>query len=339
MDKVKKIIIRLPNWVGDFVMATPILTDIREKYPDAHITALCKSPLEELLLDDEDVSEVIAFVKSKRKFLDLSQYQSLINKLKNNQYDLGIILPNSFSSAYVFWKSKIRKRIGFIADRRKIFLNVPVKFSKDRHNKHLVFTYKELLWPLTIKSDSVPRLYIKEDTQFIDKIFLENNIPANSKIIGINPGAAYGTAKCWIPERFQKIAEKLLKDHNTFVFFFGDMSMQTLNNHICENLGPRAINLAGKTSLKQLCMLLQKCKLFLTNDSGPMHLASALNVPLIAIFGSTDENVTGPFNNGVVIHKKLSCSPCFKKKCPYNFECMKLISVDEVFTKIKELLN
>ena len=83
MDKVKKIIIRMPNWVGDFVMATPILTDIREKYPDAHITALCKSPLEELLLDDEDVSEVIAFVKSKRKFLDLSQYQSLINKLKN----------------------------------------------------------------------------------------------------------------------------------------------------------------------------------------------------------------------------------------------------------------
>jgi len=159
-------------------------------------------------------------------------------------------------------------------------------------------------------------------------------------LIGINPCAAYGSAKCWLPERFSELARKLIEsDARIKVLFFGSGDSVPLVNEICCDLLPGAVNLAGVTSLKELVSITSLCQLFITNDSGPMHIADALHVPLVAIFGSTDPIATGPYNTGEVLQKKVECAPCFKRTCPIDFRCMKKITVDDVFNEARRKLT
>jgi len=156
------------------------------------------------------------------------------------------------------------------------------------------------------------------------------------RLVGINVGATYGSAKCWPAERFRDVALKLLED-DLYVLFFGDATTASLVKEICLTLPERAMNLAGVTTLRELACLIKDCDVLLTNDSGPMHIAAALETPLVALFGSTDDRATGPFGQAdSVIHKHVSCSPCFKRECPIDFRCMKEIGVDEVVEKVKE---
>jgi heptosyltransferase-2 len=123
------------------------------------------------------------------------------------------------------------------------------------------------------------------------------------------------------------------------VFYFGDMQGAPVVNEICENMPPRVLNLAGKTSLRELMALIDRCSVFLTNDSGPMHIASALGVPLLALFGSTSPVKTGPYNGGEVVNKRVMCSPCYRRTCPIDFRCMTSISAEEVYQKLGVMLD
>ena len=157
-------------------------------------------------------------------------------------------------------------------------------------------------------------------------------------MIGINPGAAYGSAKCWLPERFRELTEKLLQNPNTRILYFGDKAGASLVNEICADLPDRVINLAAQTTIRELMAYIQACHLFLTNDSGPMHMASALGTPLVALFGSTSDRYTGPYRGGKVIHKHVPCSPCYRRTCPIDFRCMTQIGVDEVYQTLQAYL-
>jgi heptosyltransferase-2 len=163
-------------------------------------------------------------------------------------------------------------------------------------------------------------------------------VDKNHVIVGINPGAAYGSAKCWLPERFRAVTEKLLKNKSITVIYFGDPNTAPLIKQICENLPSRVINLAGLTSIRQLACLIKLCDVLLTNDSGPMHMAAAIGTPLVALFGSTNDVTTGPYKGGTVIHKHVDCSPCYKRICPLDFRCMKRIEVQEVIEKVLQNL-
>jgi heptosyltransferase-2 len=156
-------------------------------------------------------------------------------------------------------------------------------------------------------------------------------------LIGVNPGAAYGAAKCWPPERFRSLALQFLQDPDQFVLFFGDTQTASLVKDICAGLPGRVINLAGTTNLRELTCLIQRCDVLVTNDSGPMHIGVAMGTPIVALFGSTDEIATGPWGQkGAIINKYQSCSPCFKRTCPGDFRCMNRIEVDEVAQKALE---
>ena len=322
-----KIIVRMPNWIGDLIMATPILSDLRSAFPEAEITALCKTPGSELLEYDESIDELFSFTRPENKFLRRVSQRNIIEKLRLGKYDIGLLLTGSFSSAWLFWQGRIKQRIGFAQHWRSLLLTDPV--SLPNSPMHQVELYKELLRPLKIEpTTTTPRIFLKQK-ELIDAGRL---CPHKGKLIGINPGAAYGSAKCWPPEHFSELAARLTEeDPETTVLFFGDASSFELVKKICVDLPERVINLAGMTSLRELACLIKECDLLITNDSGPMHIAAALNVPLIALFGSTDETRTGPY--GVregVINKHVSCSPCFRRTCPIDFRCMKEISVDEV---------
>jgi len=329
----KSIIVRMPNWLGDCVMGTPILTDLRKRYPKAEITAMCQANVAELFEKDPDVDELFRFSRSKGLIHRISE-RNIVAKLKKGRHDLGILLTNSFSSAWRFKQGGVKNILGFRADMRLMLLDHPISFPENVKEQHLVLTYKEQLKPLGVEiSETMPRLYVSDDEirgawDFVKRF----DIDPSCNILGVNPGAAYGSAKCYPPERFSEVAKNLIDAHpKNVVIFFGDGSHKELTNSICQGLGKRVINLAGQTSIRELLALIKTCDAFLTNDSGPMHIADSLDVPLVALFGSTSPIATGPYRQSQnIIQKKVPCSPCFKRVCPIDFPCMKKISSREV---------
>ncbi|NGX61667.1 MAG: ADP-heptose--LPS heptosyltransferase 2 [Chlamydiae bacterium] len=336
----KNILIRMPNWLGDAVMGTPVIEDVRKNWPEANITVMCQGSVHSLLLGNPHIDEIFSFSRP-NEFLRREERRNIIARLQQGKYDLGILLPNSFSSAWWLWRGDVKRRIGFRNDFRSFLLTDPLPFPKERGKEHLVNTYKRHLSPLGIPlSNTDPALYVTEkERKAISTLFSQYEIPLDAKIVGINPGAAYGTAKCWLPERFHEVTKKLLADPTVYVLYFGDATGSSLVESICDELPPsRVFNLAGKTNLRELLALIQRCNAFLTNDSGPMHIAAALKTPLVALFGSTNDVATGPYKHGVVIHKHVECSPCYKRVCPIDFRCMKRIESDEVYETLKKLL-
>lgn len=338
--KPRNIIVRMPNWLGDCVMATPILADLRHHWPEASITVMCQEPLGGLIQQDPHIDSILHFKRPKRLFAK-NFYRTILLPIREGHYDLGILLTNSFSSAWWFWRGHVDNRIGFATHARSFLLNFPIPFPIQRKTQHLVLTYKALLEPLGIPiSKTAPTLYLlEEEKKERDRLFATFGIQEKDFVLGINPGAAYGSAKCWLPDRFQQLTRELLQNLDMKIVFFGDSIGTPLVDMICSEFTKNVINLAGKTSLRQLAVMIQACDLFLTNDSGPMHIASALGVPLIALFGSTDDITTGPYRGGKVIHKHVSCSPCYRRVCPIDFRCMKQISVQEVYDGIQEFLK
>lgn len=339
----KNILVRMPNWLGDLVMSTPILTDLHDRWPEAKITVMCQGGVGALLAHHPFIHASIDFKRPKGIFNQRTQ-KELIQPLKEGNYDLGILLTNSFSSAWWFWRGHVKNRMGYATHWRSALLNCPVPFPKERERQHLVKTYKMLLEPLGIPvSHTSPTLYVSEK----EKMDVEGSLSGlgvgkNQLICGINPGAAYGSAKCWLPERFQEVARLLLNySKDLSIIFFGDKGGTPLVNDICAGIGEseRVVNLAGKTSLRELMAYIQSCHLFLTNDSGPMHIASALGIPLIALFGSTNDISTGPYQGGKVIHKHVECSPCYRRECPIDFRCMKRIEVQEVYQELTHKIH
>lgn len=335
----QNILIRFPNWLGDAVMATPILADLRKKWPEATLTVMCQGAIHSLLIGNPYIDEIFSFLRP-NEFLHREPARDLIARIRQGKYDLGILLPNSFSSAWWFWRGNVENRIGYACNLRSFLLTHPLPFPKERGHEHLVRTYKRLLGPLGIPlSTTLPELFITEEEKSTAlQLLLQYNVPQGAKVIGINPGAAYGSAKCWLPERFREVIEKLLKDPDLYIICFGDQAGAQVVHEICEGLPARVLNLAGLTSLRELMALIQRCTVFLTNDSGPMHIAAALKIPLVALFGSTSDIATGPYEHGDVIHKHVSCSPCYQRTCPIDFKCMKQIGPEEVYAAIKRYL-
>ena len=335
MKRAEKIIVRMPNWVGDLVMATPVLTDLKNAFPSASITAMCKNPISELLEKDAAIDELFCFTKVSNKFSRREDLRDIIAKIEVGKYDLGILLTNSFSSAWWFWQGKVEHRLGYRGHFRSLLLTDPLNIPEEK--VHQVVKYKRILEPLAIPvSQTMPRIYLTQDEIDESKELLyQRGYEKDKKLIGINPGAAYGSAKCWPPERFRELATKLLEETDAYVVFFGDSKITALVKEISQGLPEKVIDLAGVTSLRELASIIRDCTFLVTNDSGPMHIGAAFDVPLVALFGSTDDEVTGPYGQKEnVVNKRVKCSPCMKRVCPIDFRCMKEISVDEVVERV-----
>jgi len=341
LEEYKNIIVRMPNWLGDIVMATPVLEDLRRKYPKARITAMCQESCAKLLEHNPFIDNIFIYKRPKNTFLGRG-VRDVIDNIRCGNYDLGVLLTNSFSSAFWFWKAGVEYSLGYEGNMRRVFLDKPLPFPPSRHSQHLVKTYKQVLAPLGISlSEHYPRLYITgEEERDMDALLDRYGVSNEDMLIGINPSAAYGEAKCWLPERFVFLVKRLLENPKVKVCLVGDQKGKGLVTEIYEKIGSENVyNFAGNTTLRQLATLINRCNLFITNDSGPMHMAAALRVPLLALFGSTNEITTGPYKFGDVIHKHADCSPCYKRSCPRDFRCMNAIAVEDVYEKAFKILN
>jgi heptosyltransferase-2 len=319
-----KILIRATNWVGDAVMCVPALTAIRERFPRAHIAILAKPWVADLYRRESFADEVILYNPASR--------WKMAAELRTLRFDCAILLQNAFEAALIAWLAGIPTRIGYRRDGRALLLTqavaVPKRGEIPRHQR---FYYLELLR----RAGIVDRLPESADIRLTPP-------PADRKkrIIGVSPGAAYGSAKQWLPERFAEAAGRLATARGASIALFGSQSERPLCAQIAALLaGHTVTNHAGETTLAQFIELAAQCELFLTNDSGAMHIASALGVPTVAIFGATDEIATGPTGpHARVVRQQVECSPCLLRECPIDHRCMTRVTTDQVVKQAISLL-
>jgi heptosyltransferase-2 len=198
---------------------------------------------------------------------------------------------------------------------------------------HRVLYYQKLLGPLgKIENPPSPQIYLREeDRRWANQVLMDLGILEGKPLIGMNPGATYGLAKCWTPDRFGELGKRLAEKWQARILLFGKEEERPIAHEIQRHLGAKGIDLTGKTSLLQLAALLERCALLVTNDTGTMHVATAVGTPVVALFGSTPPHITGPWGDDhVVVKKDVDCSPCWKRVCPTDHRCMELITVDEV---------
>ncbi len=334
----QKILVRSTNWIGDAIMTTPAVRTIRENFPGAEITVLAQPWVADVFAASPHVDKIIQYEK-KEAHKGVAGMSRLAGYLRRHHFDMAILLQNAFEAAYVAMLAKIPVRAGYRRDGRSLLLTHGVSIREEIRKKHQVYYYQALLQELGMKPGSDELfLHLSDEDMGFARNFKERL--GGGPVIGINPGAAYGPAKCWPAERYGEVAAGLHRKMNVQFVVFGTKADEQTISTICSYGSDFIHGLAGKTTLAQAMALIAVCDGFVTNDSGLMHVGAATKTPLVAIFGSTDSVATGPFSEkAVVVQKKLACSPCLKKTCATDFECMLDISVDEVAEAVGKLID
>ena len=341
-----KILIRCPNWIGDVMLSIPSISLVREAFPSAHISILIKSNLSPLLEGNPDINEIIPFNPETMSVIEKLKFY---RGLKEKNFDLAILLTNSFESALFIYLAGIKERIGYNKDMRGIFLTKKIPMpSRKSPRMHQADFYLTLIKSISVVSsqwsvvsNKKVSFYIPEDIQnAVDKFWNEKGLSKKSPVIGMNIGASYGSAKRWMPERFAELADRIYSELKGEIILFGSSGDFNIEAEIKGRMKNKVLSMVGKTTLKSLAAMIKRCHLFITNDSGPMHIAAAVGTPIVAIFGSTDPSETSPLcDKYKIVRRPVDCSPCWKRECPTDHKCMELIKVSDVMDAVKEMFS
>jgi heptosyltransferase II len=334
-----KILVRSVNWIGDAVMTTPALMAVRETYPRAEITLLANPMVGQLLQGHPAVDQVLVFDR-KREHHGLTGRLRLSQQLAKEQFDLAIILPNSFDSALIPWLARIPVRMGKASDGRSLLLTKRYHGEAAEEEQHEVDYYLELLTYFGICGRvSAPCLSTSpEEDLAADDLLASHGIGGGDLLLGINAGASFGSAKRWYPERFAEVAKRLADEWAARIILLGGPDEIGIVAEIEQVLQGQCLNMSGKTTVRQLMALIKRCNFFVTNDSGPMHIAAAFGVPLVAIFGPTDHVGTAPCSDkAIIVRQPVECAPCKLRVCPTDHRCMTAVTVVTVVQAAQSL--
>ena len=319
-----RIVIRSPNWLGDSVMAVPAVRAIKAGRPDAHITIAAPERIAPVWKLIPEVDEVLPIPGR-------SVFGTARVLRRKAPFDVAILFPNSLRTALEVWLARIPRRVGFRGHRRSWLLNQIIR-ERDE--------------PGPIEHQAAHYLRIARATgapiQSGVTLPNERRTPVAGALpkIGLCPGAEYGPAKRWFPERFAETAAAVSAQVPAHWILFGTKKDEEIGRTIAATLGEKCLNRIGETTLEELIAELRECQVLLTNDTGTMHLATLLNVPVVAIFGSTEPRLTGPLGEGhIVLRHQVECSPCFLRECPIDFRCMKAVTVEETVNALQSVLQ
>ena len=332
-----KIAVRAPNWIGDSILSLPAIAALHENYPEAEIWITGQTWAKDIFLPQTHVAGVIP-LKNPSCLKDLF-YNAKI--LKKNQFDIGLLLTNSFSSALLFFLAKIPQRWGYDRDFRKLLLTKKVKINDCSLSVHQAAYYTNLLSGLGLPASLRPlALTVDPAVRQNAKILLVSlGITFQHPLVALNPGAFYGSAKRWPATRFAELATLLQERNQADILIVGSAGELVLAQTIASHMKHPPFILSGKTSVSQLAGILLHLTLFVSNDSGPMHMANSLGTPVIAIFGPTEPQLTGPFQQpSAVVKKDIDCWPCRHRDCPVDHRCMEDISASDVYSVCQRFL-
>jgi heptosyltransferase II len=331
--------VRGPNWLGDAVMCEPALRGLRGLFPDAQVTLLVKPAVADLFVGHPAVTRLLTY-DIKGRHAGLAGKWALARQLRRQGFDLAVLFQNAFEAAFLAFLARVPRRYGYATDGRSVLLSDPVAVPDPRLLVHQVRYYWDLLKPLGLSGDPpVPELVVlPEEEQAMVGRCAQGGVTPTDIVVGINPGSTYGDAKRWLPERFAEVTERLCRTihkspgQQVSVVILGAKGEERVGQEIAARLSSRSLVLSGATTIRELMAAVKRCSLLLTNDTGPMHIASAFKVPVVAVFGPTDWRTTSPFGGAhAIVREPVDCAPCLLRECPIDHRCMTRVTVDQVY--------
>lgn len=348
VDKPSRVLIVLPNWVGDLVLATPALRSLRRQFAEQHITFLVKSHLAPVLGGGDWMDEMVHWPaargpsrpKRRRSFLGFAA------ELRDKQYDVAVLFANSFRSALLARLAGIKRRVGYDRDGRGPLLTdklLPEKANGKFVPVPMIRYYNAIARYLGCREcPEVPELFTTaQDDAAADQALRTAGVRPDQPVVVVNPGASFGPAKCWLPERFAEVADRLVERRQAAVFISCGPKEVEIARAVAERMRQRVTVLDNPVMpLGPSKSLIRRASLLITNDTGPRHLANAFGTPVVTVFGPTDPQWTA---TGVPTERSLmvpvDCGPCMKRKCPLDHRCMTRISGAMVLDQAEELLS
>jgi heptosyltransferase-2 len=333
-----RILIRASNWLGDSIMSIPAVRAIKKGRPDAHVTIAAPAKLVPVWKLIPEVDEIIA-LESK------SLLATVQTMRRQPPFEVAILFPSSLRVALEAWCSGISRRAGYRGHWRRLLLNQIVrKRGKqqpfEHHSLHYLRMAEDCGTEVNLREPSTTALIPTAQKPVLSETQRSRRNDKQPFLLALSPGAEYGPAKRWLPERFAEVAAGAAAQAEIKWILFGTEQDAAVGQMIASVLGDHCVNRIGQTNLEQLIEELRSCHLLLTNDTGTMHLASLLGIPAVAIFGSTEPRLTRPLGQGhVILRHQVECSPCFLRECPIDFRCMKAITVQETVEAVLSVLK
>ena len=317
----------MPNWLGDAVMALPALEAVRAAFRDADLAVAALPSITPVFEEQTPVRPLQILAIDKR---------SEARIVREGQFDAVLLLTNSFGSAWTARRAGVNERWGYATSFRGPLLTAAV--GRPRGELHQTEYYLELVRRLGLAAPSTPpRIEVTPQTvERAGRVLEQHGVGAHEMLVGFAPGAAYGHAKRWPPRRVAEVIARLGRELGARCVLVGAAADREAGREIESSLPPdaRVVNLIGRTDLRQLMGVLRACRAFVSNDSGAMHLAAAIGIPVTALFGPTKAHVTAPVGDHDVLRRDVFCSPCMLRECPIDHRCMKRITADEVFASV-----
>jgi heptosyltransferase-2 len=355
---VRRLLIRGTNWVGDSILSLPALKRARLEFPQARITLLVLPWVAGIYEGCTAIDDVWLYDRQ-GLHRGLSGRLRLIRELRERRFDAALLFQNAFEAAVLTRLAGIPVRAGYNRDGRGWLLSHKVNIAPLVSKLHQTYYYLDLLEQLLGCERTAQGLEPKPTSQFVAEAMpditlavsqgrkdaaqnrlMSQGVDFNRTVVGVNPGAFYGSAKRWLSERYATVLDRLIDERQASVVIFGAPNEVAIAEAIQSGMRSRPVILSGRTELSELIAMIACCDLFLTNDSGPMHLAAALRVPTLAIFGSTDEVATGPMSTAaVVLNKRVECSPCLLRECPIDHRCMTRMTAEEVVQRAIRMID
>jgi heptosyltransferase-2 len=325
MFQSKILVMHTGGWIGDMILLTPVLRALRKELPEAHISMLVRPLVRNLMEKNPYLHEVIVYDK-RGEHRGIRQMRKFADRLKAKRFDIAIILhPNSIRSTLLAYMAGIPERVGANIRGRELLLTAKVQ---RRNNIHEVQRYLDVISPITgTGQDGKLEFWgiSGDDEAFAERILADRSGP----VIGINPCTTW-PSKQWPAERFARLADLLAQRFSARVLITGGPDDLHIADRITKLASSKPVNLIGRTTIWQLGALIKRCHLYITCDSGPMHISAAVDTPTIALFGPTDPVRHGPYGAGhTVVRKEVQCSPCYQRECK-NGDCMNAIQVEDI---------
>jgi heptosyltransferase-2 len=321
-------VIRAPNWLGDAVMALPALGAVRAAFPDSRLAIAAPASIAPLFFEETAAAP--------HEVVTIAAERDELGAISRGAYDVGLLLPNSFRAAWTFRRAGVRERWGYAGNFRSWMLTRAI--TRPRTPLHQSAYYLELVRGLGIAAETAtPRIRVRGETaERAASLLARYGVEPGGRIVGYAPGAAYGHAKRWPPRRVAELITRVSREHGVSSVLVGASGDRDAGREIESSLPSdvRLVNLIGQTDLRVLAGVLARCRAFVSNDSGAMHLAAAVGAPVTALFGPTDERATAPLGDHDVLVHQVFCRPCMLRDCPIDHRCMKGISVDAVLTSV-----
>ncbi len=345
-ESIRRVLVRAPNWIGDAVMCEPALRGLRSLFSQAELTLLAKGTVAELFVGYTGLNRVLVY-DDKGAHAGLAGKWTLAGTLRQHRFDLAVLFQNAFEAAFIAWLAGIPRRYGYLTDGRAVFLTDPVAVPGPHSLTHQVEYYWNVLTPLGLSgSPPSPQLMVSsEEERKMEERLASSGVAPSDLVIGINPGSTYGSAKRWLPDRFAEVAQRLAahiseeKRTRTAVVILGAKGEESLGTDIAARIQGKSVVLSGATTIRELMAVTKRCRLLITNDTGPMHIAAACGVPVVAVFGPTDWRTTAPYGQErAIVREPVDCAPCLLRECPIDHRCMTRVPVDRVYdTAVKQL--